>query len=81
MNFLFIYPISLRVPSKKFLEEFTYLFLERGEGKEKVFIFRERGRKGEREGEKHHCVLASRTPPPGDQACNPGVCPAWELNQ
>ena len=38
-----------------------------------LFIFSERGREGEREGEKHQCVVASHTPPTGDlattQAC------------
>ena len=46
-----------------------------------LFIFRERGREGEREGKKHQCVVASRVPPTGDQACNPGMCPDWESNQ
>ena len=46
-----------------------------------LFIFRERGRKGEREGEKCGCVLASHTTPTGDQVHNPGMCPDWELNQ
>ena len=46
-----------------------------------VFIFRERGREGEREGEKHQCVVASRAPPTGDLAHNPGMCPDCELNQ
>ena len=45
-----------------FLKDFIYLFLERG-------------REGEREGEKHHCVVASRAPPTGDLAYNPGMCP------
>ena len=45
-----------------------YLFLERGEGREK-------------EGEKHRYVVASRTPPTGDLVCNPGMCPDWESNQ
>ena len=45
------------------------------------FIFRERGREGEREGEKHHCVAASCMPPTGDLAHNPGLCPDWESNQ
>ena len=44
-----------------------------------LFIFRERGR--EREGVKHHCVVASHTTSTGDLACNPGTCPEWELNQ
>ena len=45
-----------------------------------LFIFRERGRKGEREGEKHQCVIASHTPLTWDLACNPGMCPDWESN-
>ena len=43
-----------------------------------LFIFKERGRKGEREGKKHQCVVASPLAPTGDLACNPGMCPAWE---
>ena len=50
-----------------FFKEFIYLFLERGEGKE-------------REGEKHQCVVASHAPRAGDLAYNPGMCPDWELN-
>ena len=46
-----------------------YLFLERGEGKEK-----------ERE-KKHQCVVASHELPTGDLTCNPGMCPDWELNK
>ena len=46
-----------------------------------LFIFRERGREGEREGEKHHCVVASHVPSTRDPALNPGMCPDWELNQ
>ena len=46
-----------------------------------VFIyFLERGREGEREREKHQCVVASPAPPTGDLACIPGVCPDWESN-
>ena len=44
-----------------------------------LFNFRERGRDGEREGEKHQSV-ASYTPPTEDLAHNPGMCPGWELN-
>ena len=50
-----------------FLKVFIYLFLERGEGREK-------------EREKHQCVVASHVVPTGDLACNPGMCPDWELN-
>ena len=46
-----------------------------------LFIFRERGREGEREGEKHQCVVASCAPPTGDLVFNPGMCPDWESNQ
>ena len=45
-----------------------------------LFIFRERGWEGEREGEKHQCVVVSQVPPTGDLAHNPGMCPDWELN-
>ena len=30
---------------------------------------------------KHQCVVAAHTPPTGDPACNPGMCPDWELNR
>ena len=46
-----------------------------------VCVLREKGREGEREGEKHQCVVASSTPLTGDLAWNPGMCPDWELNQ
>ena len=46
-----------------------------------LFIFKERGREEEREGEKHQCVVASQAPPTGDLAHNPGMCPDWESNQ
>ena len=44
-------------------------------------MFRQRGREGERKGEKHQCVVASHAPLTGDLAYNPGMCPDWELNQ
>ena len=40
-----------------------------------IYFRRERGREGEREGEKHQCVVVSHVPPTGDLACNPGMCP------
>ena len=39
--------------------------------------FRQRGR----ERKKHQCVVASSTPPTGDLACNPGMCPDWKSNR
>ena len=44
------------------------------------FIFRQRGRKGEKEGKKYQCVVASCAPPTGDLAHNLGMCPDWESN-
>ena len=44
-----------------------------------LFIYFQR--KGEREGEKHQCVVTSHMPPAGDLARNPGMCPDWELNR
>ena len=46
-----------------------------------LFIFRKSGREGEREGEKHQCVVAYHAPPTGDLAHNPGMCPDWESDQ
>ena len=72
-------------PDKKKLKEliitkplyflnFIYLFLERGEGKEKD---RERNIS---EGKTHGSV-ASHTLPTGELAHNPGMCPHWESTQ
>ena len=44
------------------------------------FIFRERGREGEREGEKHQCVVDYHVAPTGGLAHNRGMCPDWGLN-
>ena len=46
-----------------------------------LFIFRERGSRGEGEEEKCQCVVVSNTSATGDLACNPGMCPDWELNR
>ena len=46
-----------------------------------LFIFRVRGREGDREGEKHQCVVSSSVPPTRDLARNPGMCPDGELKQ
>ena len=45
-----------------------------------LFIYRERRREGEREGEKHQYVVPSHAPPTGNLACNQGLCPDWALN-
>ena len=55
-------------------KDFIYLFLNI------LFIFKEKGREGEREGKKHQCVVAAHVAPTGDLACNPGMCPDWELS-
>ena len=46
-----------------------------------LFIFRERDREGEREGEKHQYMVASHAPPTGGLAHNPGTCPDWESDR
>ena len=43
-------------------------------------MFRQRGREGEREGEKHQCVVPCHAPPTGDLASNPSMCGDWESN-
>ena len=48
--------------------------------KDFIYFFRERGKEGETEGEKHQCVVASCSPPTRGLDCNPGMCPDWELN-
>ena len=45
----------------------------------RIYFYRG-GREGEREGEKHQCVVASHLAPSGDLDCNPGLRPDWELN-
>ena len=60
---------------------YTYIYLNFSFFKRLyLFIFRERGREWEREGEKHWSA-ASPTPPPGDLAHNPGMCLDQDLNQ
>ena len=46
-----------------------------------IYLFLERGRQGESEGEKHQCVVASCVSPTGYVAHNPGMCPDCELNR
>ena len=45
------------------------------------YLFSESRERREKEGEKHQCVVASCTPPTGNLACHPGMCPDWELNR
>ena len=49
--------------------------------KDFMYLFLERGREGEREGEKHRCVVIFRAPTTEEQAHSPGMCPDWERNQ
>ena len=46
-----------------------------------IYLFLERRREGEWEGEKHQCVVAPHTPRAGDLAHNPGTYPDWEWNR
>ena len=61
--------VTIYVSSSTLLMLFVKIFY--------LFIFRERGR----EGEKHQCVVASHAPPTADLACTPGMRPDWETNQ
>ena len=45
-----------------------------------IYLFLDRGEKGEREEEKHQYVVAFHVPPTGDVACNPGMYTDWESN-
>ena len=51
----------------------VYLFLDRGEGREKET-------KRNIDAGKKHQLVASHAPPTGDLAHNPGMCPDWESN-
>ena len=53
-----------------FFKDFICLFLERGEGREK-----------ERERNINVCLPLAHHSPTRNSACNPGMCPYWELNQ
>ena len=46
-----------------------------------IYLCLEREGEGEREGDKHQCVTASRMPPTGDLACNWACVLDWESNQ
>ena len=46
----------------------------------RFYLFLERGREGETEGQKQQGVVACHMLPTGDLACNPGMYPDWELN-
>ena len=59
------------------LNNFFFSFLKRFD----LFTFRQKGREGEREGEKYQRVVASRVSPTGDLVRNPGMCPDGESNQ
>ena len=40
-----------------------------------IYLYRERGREGERKGERCQCVVASLMPLTRDLTGNPGMCP------
>ena len=46
-----------------------------------LFIFRKRGREGERVGEEHQCEVACNRPTTGDLADNPSMYPDWGSNR
>ena len=77
----------MHTDTASFLRKSKTFFLDKGEGNTFfkrlylfIYLFLERGREGEKEGENHQCVVASQPPPTGDLAHNPGLCPDWESN-
>ena len=42
-----------------------------------IYLFRERGREGEKEGKKHRCVVIPHMTPTGDPVCNLGESNQW----
>ena len=66
-------PVFLSSPKDMLIDFILFL-------KNISFIFRERGKEGQREGEKHQCGVASHVPPTGNLARNSGMCPDWESN-
>ena len=69
---LFLHNLLLTLTPNSFFLRFMYLFLERGEGREN---------ERERNINVREISIASHMPPPGDLACNPGVCPDQESNR
>ena len=57
------------IPTHQFFKIHNYPYIHN------INFFLNRTKDGEREGEKHQCVVASHTPRTGDLACNPGMCP------
>ena len=77
INNIFISTISLRIYLNDYKNKFFF-----PKKRFYIFIFIQREREGEREGEKHHnvwlpltCPLLGTWP-----THNPGMCPDWELN-
>ena len=71
--------ISLNVLTKSSHFILILIFFKKSYSFKILFIFRARGREGEKE--KHQCVVASLAPPTGDLAHNPSMCFDWELNR
>ena len=59
------------------MEKFPFLLLFLFFKRFYLFIFREKGREGEKEGEKHQCVIVSQALPTGYLAHNLGMDPNW----
>ena len=82
-DFIPIIPIVPILKTKTTVSFFFFPFF-----KDFIYLFLEKRRVGEREGEKHQGMVASQAPPAGDLARNPvnsqsipSQFPDWELNQ
>ena len=70
-------PVSIGLLVLMFLESqvlYAHLFFKR------LYLFLQRGREGEREGEKHQCVFASQIPQLGTWPTTQAGALDWESN-
>ena len=63
---------TLSIKSYLYKREIDYLLFNLNFLKKILCIFIQKERQGEREGDKHQCVVDSHVPPTGNLAFNPG---------
>ena len=68
-----------KLDSKRTTPRHIIIKIPKAKDKERI-LKAARGKEGERQGEKHQCVVVSPVPPTRDLVRNPGMCYDWELN-